>query len=373
MWRTNRPVLDAGLRQSLAACRARWEARCVSTAPADRAETEKGVRHAYRAAGLQAPDVVWCNGPRELAEARSEPAAVKTVGPLVNVVDRVRSSVDPSVLNIVRREQMSAISAGMGHFPTGRLVIEAMTDVVPWSPGGRTSKRWPRLVNRLKVLKPPNWARAPLVHFGFGQHAGARLALYEFLLDNFGLERQLEPLRGLVAIARSCGWVMPHENVCFAVERHDTLKIDAVIGKLHAASGPAIRYADGWERYFWKGVRVRRRLVEQPQGITLRRIDAEPDPVTRHCMIDIMTPEKFIASGAATKVAIDETGTLWRRSWGVMGAWAAVEVVNGSPEPNGTYRHYFLTVPPTVRSARQGVAWTYGLAEHEYRSLRHRT
>jgi len=42
-------------------------------------------------------------------------------------------------------------------------------------------------------------------------------------------------------------------------------------------------------------------------------------------------------------------------------------VVNGSPEPDGTFRHYFLQVPATVRSAREGVAWTYGLTEHRYR------
>jgi len=44
-----------------------------------------------------------------------------------------------------------------------------------------------------------------------------------------------------------------------------------------------------------------------------------------------------------------------------------------TPEPDGTYKQYFLQVPPTVRSARQAVAWTYGLTEHEYTALKHRT
>ena len=46
---------------------------------------------------------------------------------------------------------------------------------------------------------------------------------------------------------------------------------------------------------------------------------------------------------------------------------AAVEVVNGTAEPDGTRKHYFLQVPPTVRSAREAVAWTYGLTEQRYR------
>lgn len=373
MSRTERDALSPDLKALLKQCRAEWQAWCSSTEPADRMEAERGIKHSYAAAGWAEPTVVWCNGPSELAEVRGKAQTAKNAGPLVNLVERVRSAVDPSVSGLMRRDQIAAISQALGVFPTGRIAIEAMADVVPWSWGGQSRSVFGRVANRLKMLHAPSWSRAPLVHFGFGQHAGARLALYDFLVKNFALQTHLRPLDGLIRIARSCGWVVPHKNICFAVERHNVLKIDPVIGKLHSSSGPAISYPDGWARYYWKGVGVPRRIIEAPGTISVRRIDGEPDPVTRHCMIDILTAEKFIAMGAATKVASDETGTLWRRSWGVMGAWAAVEVRNGSPEPDGSYRHYFLTVPPTVRSARQGVAWTYGLAEHEYRYLRLRT
>jgi hypothetical protein len=46
-----------------------------------------------------------------------------------------------------------------------------------------------------------------------------------------------------------------------------------------------------------------------------------------------------------------------------------VEVVNGTPEPDGTHKRYFLQVPPTVRTPREGVAWTYGLSERQYRPV----
>ena len=32
-----------------------------------------------------------------------------------------------------------------------------------------------------------------------------------------------------------------------------------------------------------------------------------------------------------------------------------------APEPDGTYRRYFLRVPPRMRTARQAVAWTFGV------------
>ena len=68
-----------------------------------------------------------------------------------------------------------------------------------------------------------------------------------------------------------------------------------------------------------------------------------------------------------------ETGILWRKRWFEGDSWAAVEVVNGTPEPDGTYKHYYLQVPPTVRTPREAVAWTYGLSEHEYAAVRRRT
>ncbi|MBK9080475.1 MAG: hypothetical protein IPL91_15900 [Hyphomicrobium sp.] len=61
------------------------------------------------------------------------------------------------------------------------------------------------------------------------------------------------------------------------------------------------------------------------------------------------------------RVQQDETGSLWRA-----GAIWAVEVVNGTPESDGSRKTYFLRVPPTVETAREGVAWTYGLRRRDY-------
>lgn len=43
-----------------------------------------------------------------------------------------------------------------------------------------------------------------------------------------------------------------------------------------------------------------------------------------------------------------------------------VEVLNASPEPDGTFKTYLLCVPPEMRTARQAVAWTFGMSEYEY-------
>src|SRR6476661_982483 len=39
------------------------------------------------------------------------------------------------------------------------------------------------------------------------------------------------------------------------------------------------------------------------------------DPVLRDCMIDIMTPERFIKTCGPVRIVEDETGILWRKLW----------------------------------------------------------
>jgi hypothetical protein len=107
-------------------------------------------------------------------------------------------------------------------------------------------------------------------------------------------------------------------------------------------------------------------IIERREFVTVRAIGAAQDPQVRRCMIDVLTPERFIAQGGAYRVCEDEAGVLWRQRWR-WEAWAAVEVVNGTPEPDGTCKHYFLQVPANMRSAREAVAWTYGLPEQRYK------
>lgn len=43
-----------------------------------------------------------------------------------------------------------------------------------------------------------------------------------------------------------------------------------------------------------------------------------------------------------------------------------VKVVNSTPELDGSFKDYFLRVPPTMKRARQAVAWTFDVPEDDY-------
>jgi hypothetical protein len=209
--------------------------------------------------------------------------------------------------------------------------------------------------------------RATFAGSGFSFQSAAWLGALQYLHDVCGLVRQTEAAAGLWELAPSACWMTPHEQVCWLMRRPTLIRVD-VNGRLHAADGPALRFGPDCAVHAWKGIIVPGRLIERPDLVDVRAIDAAHDPQIRRCMIDIMTPQKFIEQGGAHRVVEDDTGILWRQRWR-WEAWAAVEVINGTPEPDGTLKRYFLQVPPTVRTPREGVAWTYGLSERQYRPV----
>jgi hypothetical protein len=204
----------------------------------------------------------------------------------------------------------------------------------------------------------------------------ASLGVYEFLHDVLHWRDQARPMQGIWKIAKSAGWIVPHEHVCWVCERPNLLRTDAG-ARLHCPDGPALRYPDGWSVHAWKGVEVPAWTIEHPDRITPDTVADAIDPVLRNCMIEIMTPERFVRGGGATRVSQDDTGILWRARWthrGVtIGSWAAVEVVNGTADRDGSHRRYFLRVPSNMDTAREAVAWTYGLSAERYAELEVRT
>jgi len=351
-----------------------WTATRTTPAQANRAEAERGVRLAYEAARLPPPSrIEWCLGPVALARAWTEAIGHERIGANVKpaLVDAIQSRVvmeiDARVSASVRLAlfETRLISRSALGIAVNEAVLEAANAVRPRL-SARLKHAFARLGGRGRMA-----ARLSFSLCSFGQHDVGWLGICQFLNEAFDLRRETHGLDGLWLIAQNAGWVLPHENVCWVAERHNVLKVDAA-GRLHSADGPAIAYPDGWTAHFWKGVRVPSWLIERPDLITSSAIDRELNRNIRRCMIDILTPERFIAMSGAVPVSVDDTGVLWRKQW-FRDAWAAVEVVNGTPESDGTRKRYFLQVPPDVHSAREAVAWTYGLTPQQYAGLRLRT
>ena len=362
--RTELKALAAEQIAALGQYRDRWLAVRRATQPADRSAAEAGVRLAYRAAGLEPPRrVIWSRGPIELADLTRE--VLPTDGPDLRskVIDGVRHRV---ASDIKRRVSKSVRASVANAINLSDALSTAATEAVIRS----TRSRRPSFAMRIRHPFSA-WANGRR-RSAVGLEDLAWLGVYEYFHDTCELKVETAPLRGLWLLANNVGWILPCERVCWLAERHNILRSD-LKGRLHSANGPALRYPDGWSLYAWKSVVVPAWVIEQSEKITLRAIDNEPDVQIRRCMIEIMTPERFVAEGGTVCVGQDETGILWQKTWWGFDAWSAVEVVNGTPGPDGNRKHYFLQVPAGMRTPRQAVAWTYGLTEQQYTRLKFRT
>jgi hypothetical protein len=188
----------------------------------------------------------------------------------------------------------------------------------------------------------------------FGQHDASWLAFYEFFHDECGLTKETEKLEGLWMLAKSANWALPHEKICWVSERHHILERDER-GRLHSLSGPACAYPDGWAIYSVHGVRVPADIIEDRASITVARIEAEANAEIRRVMIDLYGPKRYLEdSGAQVIQQLPEnhyivglrTARLLRKEVPEDEPIILVDLLNSTPEPDGTVKRYQLRVEP---------------------------
>ncbi len=360
--------------ESPRATRERWLNLRTSCAPVDRAAGEAAIEHAYRCAGRKAPTaIVWSDGPvdlqRQRLTARWPGANCRTAivdAAFAKAMDAVRGAVP-----LARRIPIeSAISFDAETRSTDLSVSEAVQQAVAAVLPNPVA--WLRaLTGRLRFRSQRQIGYFLADTMAPGERFSG-LAVLDHYRASLGLIAETEAASGLIALAQAVGWCAPHADVCWAAERHQRFVTDAT-GRLHSADGPALAYADGTKCHFWKGLAVPAWIIERPDLITVQAINREGSAQLRRVLIDVMTPERYIQASGARRVAEDSSGVLWRTTWWNSDVWAAVEVENGTPEPDGRRRHYFLQVPPDLQTPTEAVAWTYGLSPRRYALLTQRT
>lgn len=157
-----------------------------------------------------------------------------------------------------------------------------------------------------------------------------------------------------------------YSNVALVSDRPISISIDSPLRRLHHESGPAIKYSDEFAQYHWHGLNVPASVIENPELITPKAIDKEANVEVRRVMLARYGEARYIVDSKAKLIAKDNFGELYCKTHRSDESLVMVRVVNSTPEPDGTKKHYWLRVPPFITSARAGVAWTFGLDAAEY-------
>lgn len=166
-------------------------------------------------------------------------------------------------------------------------------------------------------------------------------------------------LEGLAKVAKSSSFAFTFPDIVVFSAPPTVLNRDAR-GRLHSESGPAIAFADGWSLYYWHGLAVPARVILEPESITTDEITAAQNAEMRRVLLERYGMERYIRDTGATKVQADDYGTLYRVTLAGDEDIVMVEVENSTPEPDGEFKLYMIRVPPTMQTAREAVAWTFG-------------
>ncbi len=389
------PELTAEQEAMLARIRDRWAAVGLDAGPTDRQAAEAGFRQAYRAAGLApAQRVLWLASPlqgvvaaaildghdrdpegiawlrrllRQLASDGRTTVPAALGRPAAAGVGRpVRSWVGPLLWARLRAE----VQGQLGH---GRWALL-------WTRTGQPLSRrllgWRTVAPLVRVLRDrlaptiQQWqldavvaqaASGPLDAVWCGVAAAARQLFPE--------ARGPERLAGLERATAAAGWWWPFERAVVACERPVGVHRDQS-GRPHNPDGPALAWPDGFAVHAWHGMPVPAGLVDRLAEVRLDDVRAEPNVELRRVLLERYGLDRYLREVGATRLHQDAAGTLWQAPLRDDEPLVMVEVVNATPEPDGTRRVYWLRVPPATRTAREGVAWTFGLSEDQYRPQR---
>ncbi|MEU5362963.1 DUF6745 domain-containing protein [Streptomyces sp. NPDC005925] len=328
---------------------ATWREVAAATGPADRTAAEDGVRLAYRLAGLPEPGrILWAGSPREGAELAARLTADGTTG------DSVRDAVRTRPWALARE----SLAGRLG--PAGWAEHWSLTGAQLWDTTVMLTERLRAGVveGTAGETAGEQEVRLVLLDAVLGQHDAAWLAAFDGRAGS-------ETLAGVAAVARAAGWWWPYERTAIVCERPVELHRDEA-GRLDRGDGPALAFPDGFALHAWRGMPVPAAFLDGLAGLTPQRIREEENAELRRVMLEHYGYDRYLEESGAEPVQRDEAGVLWRIDLEGDEPLVMVEVINSTPEPDGTHRTYWLRVPPRTRTAREGVAWTFGLEEADY-------
>jgi Domain of unknown function (DUF6745) len=338
-----------------------WLAIGLSTEPADRPTFERAVGMLYVEQGRKAPSVIWTGSPL---------------------------AVDLVMMHLTSNAATPEFD--LSFLP--RCVAEHVREVVRVETGSRVV--YGTLEQLQSTTTKRRYFHGPFHAGGWWTLSGRCAARYgspataSFLQEVCGIElpaREARLARALQHIAKSAGCWLGADNCVVVSERPLSIRRDQR-GRLHCENAPALIFRDRSAFAFWHGVHMPLDVILDHSTLTLQRILTESNAEVARVMVSLYGEARFLRDVGAEVVHQDDFGTLYRYRFHGRDL-LMVKVVNSTPEPDGSFKDYFLSVhpelrplpsagtsatawfanhPPQVLTARNAVASTFSMTGEEY-------
>ncbi|MCC7529178.1 MAG: hypothetical protein IT342_11675 [Candidatus Melainabacteria bacterium] len=372
----------------------------LSTEQTDVVEGESAIKAYYHHSGLPEPKIVWCESPFELIltaagqlqecgnwlDNPQASALAKTRRQLEALAARIHvpleNALHEGILQcsyILLREALSVVPLRMNHFLTlnSPQISKAARKIAARKRLSGYHSSFSAAVQSLAIALSKNACRNRF------------MAIHKFLRIERGLFQETSLFALELDIRMCAGWFLFFEKIAFVCKKPVSISINER-GSLSNLAGGAWCYPDGWSVYAPSGLGNPDTNINAPNQITtvdiegnswqMRNILIERFGSTRYQTLQKI---KSLANGEARTALLEEFGLT--NYWSACGAkktqedsygalfrilpdthTSLVRVINSTPEPDGIFKEYFLKVPANMSTAKEAVAWTFGLQPQEY-------
>ncbi len=200
------------------------------------------------------------------------------------------------------------------------------------------------------------------------------ISYYQFPEKFLGVEYSINDKKILDIwsnLAKSCSWFWCYENYCFVSDRPEKLSFNTQ-NRLHCEDGPAVRWIDGWEIYYWNGIEVPKQWILDKNSITKETIINEKNAEKRRCIREIIGTKRYANLIDIKEIDKDHVNgqdvILYRTE-------KKDDIINEyiyyvNVTCHSTLRQYFLCIPKeAAKNAWSAVAWTFKMNEKEYKPI----
>ncbi|MEG5172171.1 hypothetical protein QUB25_08320 [Microcoleus sp. B3-D7] len=325
----------------------------LSTRPIDAQKATEAVKVAYAAIGLEEPEVIVCSSPRDAylqifnlpkhdhSQNCSDKWHRKRLGKKL-----YWQGMSPSIVKEFASPAVWQYEFERMRFDSepDRTLSSLMKELVDEYERSEQTKRNVFSAHSFDL----RYAETPTTLF-------KEIYLTELYISSSGInisQKAQEIHRCQKLLFEHCGLIFPFEKICYVCDRPRHLRFDSQ-NRLHAEGEPAIEFADGWNFYYYQGVRLPEKYGQfHPNQWQSQWLLTEENAELRRVLIQ----------GIGYARIIQELEAKQLDSWQ---EYALLQIDNADVEPiyllkmtcPSTGFIHALRVPPNLTSAREAIAW----------------
>ena len=335
-----------------------WSEAYFTPQPVDKGVVETHIRKVYALLGVPPPPIIWVASP-------AAPVMDINSG---TALDRVRFERDFAQQAQAYHEKLAVVGGitkdEQERRPFGKQGWEVDSNASSFLDAFHTAVADTLLDARSNPIY------IPLLHQDVVGTEWTR-TLLNILSENATGDKPLFELQGAIEEIMKSTFFTIFSSSCVVCERPTiSTRTDGSRIRLDNPSAPAIGFPDTFCKFYLQGLEFKSEVILNPEYINPQAILEENNQERRRILLERFGYESFIRDVKAELINSSEYGELYRVSFDRGDPLQMVKVINATPEPNGTNRRFFLRVPPTVRTAKEAVAWTFGMEEWEYEPAR---